>query len=50
MTDLDYDSWFIQQVEKGQAQADRGELIDHEEAVKRIEKRFQDKQSAAFQR
>ena len=45
MTDLDYDSWFIQEVEKGQVQADRGELIDHEEVVKRIEKRLQDKQS-----
>jgi len=45
MTDLDYDSRFIQEVEKGQAQADREELIDHEEVVKRIEKRLQDKQS-----
>ena len=45
MTDLDYDSWFIREVEKGQAQADRSELIDHEEVVKCIEKRLQEKQS-----
>lgn len=40
---LDYDSWFIREVEKGMAQAARGELIDHEEVVKRIEKRLQKK-------
>ena len=37
---LDYDEWFIQEVEKGLAQANRGELIDHEEVVNRIEKRL----------
>ncbi len=47
MTDLDHDSWFIQEVEKGQAQADWGELIDHEEVVKRIEKHLQDQQSGS---
>jgi len=47
MTDSDYDSWFIQEVEKGQAQADRGELIDHEEVVTCIEKRLQDMQSGS---
>jgi predicted transcriptional regulator len=30
---LDYDAWFIQEVEKGLAQAERGELIDHEDVV-----------------
>lgn len=40
---LDYDAWFIQEVEKGLAQAARGELIDHDEVVKRIEKRLQKK-------
>jgi predicted transcriptional regulator len=44
MSDQDCDSWFIQEVEKGKAQSDRGELIDHEEVVKRIEKRLQDMQ------
>jgi predicted transcriptional regulator len=42
---LEHDSWFRQEVEKGQAQAARGELIDHDEVVKRIEKRLQEKQS-----
>lgn len=40
---LDYDKWFIQEVEKGLAQAARGELIDHDEVVKRIETRLQNK-------
>lgn len=39
----DYDSWFIQEVEKGQSQADQGELIDHDEVVARIERRLQEK-------
>ncbi|HEX4603722.1 MAG TPA: hypothetical protein VH724_06995 [Candidatus Angelobacter sp.] len=42
---LDHDTWFIQEVEKGQAQAAKGELIDHDEVVSRIEKRLQEKQS-----
>lgn len=40
---LDYDAWFIQEVEKGLAQANRGELIDHDDVVKRIERRLQQK-------
>ena len=28
---VDYDEWFLREVEKGSAAADRGELIDHEE-------------------
>ena len=42
---LDYDAWFIQGVEKGQAQVARGELIEHEDVVGRIEKRIETKQS-----
>jgi predicted transcriptional regulator len=42
---LEHDAWFNDEVAKGQAQAARGELIDHEEVVARIEKRLQDKQS-----
>ena len=42
---LDYDAWFIQEVEKGLAQAARGELIEHEDVVARIEKRIETKQS-----
>ena len=41
---LDYDAWFVQEVEKGLAQAARGELIDHEDLVARIEKRIQTRQ------
>jgi len=40
---LDYDSWFIKQVERGLAQAERGELIEHDEVVRRIEKRLRKK-------
>jgi predicted transcriptional regulator len=42
---LDYETWFIQEAEKGLAQAARGELIDHEEVVTRIEKRLREKQT-----
>jgi predicted transcriptional regulator len=42
---LDHEAWFIQEVEKGQLQAAKGELIDHDELVARIEKRLQEKQS-----
>src|SRR5258708_25331652 len=42
---LDYECWFIQEVEKGLAQAARGELIEHEEVVARIEKRLREKEN-----
>lgn len=42
---LDHDSWFIQEVEKGLSQAAKGDLIEHDEVVSRIEKRLKDKQS-----
>ncbi len=32
-----YDEWFLRQVEIGLAQADRGELLEHEEVVARME-------------
>ena len=41
---LDHDTWFIQEVEKGQSQAAKGGLIEHDEVVARIEKRLKDKQ------
>lgn len=37
---VDYDDWFIAEVEKGLAAADRGELLTHEEVGARIEKRL----------
>ena len=41
---LDQDAWFIQEVEKGQSQAAKGDLIEHNEVVARIEKRLREKQ------
>ena len=38
---VDHDQWFRQEVEKGLAQLDRGEFIEHDEVVARIEKMFQ---------
>jgi predicted transcriptional regulator len=37
---VDYDEWFLREVESGLAAADRGELIDHEEIGKLINRRY----------
>jgi predicted transcriptional regulator len=37
---VDYDEWFVREVEKGLAAADRGELVDHEEIGKLIDHRY----------
>ena len=37
---VDYDEWFIGQVEKGLASADRGELLSHEEMGARLRKAY----------
>jgi predicted transcriptional regulator len=37
---VDYDEWFLQEVRKGLAAADRGELIDHDEVGKLIDSRY----------
>jgi predicted transcriptional regulator len=37
---VDYDEWFLREVEKGIAAADRGELLDHEEVGKLINSRY----------
>jgi predicted transcriptional regulator len=42
---VDYDEWFIREVEKGIASADRGELLSHEEVGARLKKRIAEKQS-----
>lgn len=34
---VDHDQWFRQEVEKGLAQLDRGEFIEHDEVMARIE-------------
>ena len=41
---LDHDTWFIREVEKGQMQAAKGDLIEHDEVVARLEKRLKEKQ------
>lgn len=40
---LDYEEWFLRQVDAGIAEADRGELIDHaqvEDNLKKLKKSF----------
>jgi predicted transcriptional regulator len=37
---VDYDEWFLREVEKGLTAADRGELIDHEDVGKLINRRY----------
>jgi predicted transcriptional regulator len=37
---VNYDEWFMQEVEKGLAAADRGEFVDHEEIRKLIDRRY----------
>ena len=36
---VNYDQWFVREVQKGIAAADRGELVDHEEVKKLIDRR-----------
>jgi predicted transcriptional regulator len=36
---VNYDEWFIREVEKGIAAADRGDFIEHAEVGKRINRR-----------
>ena len=37
---VDYDEWFVGEVKKGLAAADRGEFIDHEDIAKTIDNRY----------
>jgi len=37
---VNYDEWFLQEVEKGIAAADRGEFVDHEEVKKLIDRQY----------
>jgi predicted transcriptional regulator len=39
-TYVDHDQWFRQEVHKGLEQLDRGEFIEHDEVVSRIERLF----------
>ena len=44
---VDYDEWFLKEVEKGLAQINRGEILTHEEGGARLEKLLTEKQSRA---
>ncbi|MGA7695217.1 MAG: hypothetical protein WCA76_09305 [Candidatus Sulfotelmatobacter sp.] len=37
---VNYDEWFLREVDKGLAAADRGELVDHSEVRKMIDQRY----------
>jgi predicted transcriptional regulator len=39
---VEYDDWFLQEVEKGLAQADRGDLLTHEDVGALLEARLLD--------
>jgi predicted transcriptional regulator len=39
---LEYDARFVEAVEAGRAAASRGELLEHDEVVERIEKMFRE--------
>ena len=39
-TYIDHDQWFREEVKKGLAQLDRGDFIEHDEVVDRIERLF----------
>ena len=37
---VNYDEWFLREVEKGLAAADRGEFLDHEDVGKMLNSRY----------
>ena len=37
---VNYDEWFVREVEKGLAAADRGEFVEHKEIGKLIDRRY----------
>lgn len=37
---VDYDEWFLREVEAGVAAADRGEFVEHEDIGKLINRRY----------
>jgi predicted transcriptional regulator len=40
---VDYDEWFVREVETGLAQIERGETLTHDEVGARLEKRLTEK-------
>ena len=41
---VDYDSWFVGEVEKGLAQIERGKVLTHEAVGARLDQHLRDKQ------
>jgi predicted transcriptional regulator len=41
---VDYDDWFVREVEHGVAQVERGETLSHEEVGARLERRLAGKE------
>ena len=41
---VDYDQWFVREVEKGLAQIERGEVLEREEVGARLERLLSEKQ------
>ena len=39
---LDYEDWFVREVERGLAAADRGEFVEHSDIRNMIDRRFPD--------
>ena len=37
---VNYDEWFLREVDKGLAAADRGDLVEHSEVRKMIDERY----------
>ena len=37
---VNYNEWFLQEVEKGISEADRGKLVDHQDVRKMIDERY----------
>jgi predicted transcriptional regulator len=37
---LDYDEWFLREVDHGIAEADRGDFVEHDDVRKMIEDRY----------
>ena len=44
---VDYDEWFTEEVKKGLAQIERGQVLTHEEVGVRLEKLLAEKRSPA---
>jgi predicted transcriptional regulator len=41
---VDYDEWFVREVEKGLAEIERGEVLEHDEVGSRLDKLLSEKQ------